>query len=392
MNRPMRSPRANAAMSLAQDAVLSLTARPGRTLGMVSAIILAATSATAAITIADTQQIQIDRRFDLQRSSAVVITAQSAADGFDPDAIAQIAALDPVTDAGELSVWADSVTVAVNSWTPSSTAPLIAADPGGLQAAAQSITGADPQHITVDQPLAWIGTTLASRLGANDLTIAQTIEVNGRRHLVAGIATARPGFDYLNTSIVVGRATATALIPMARTTRLVAAIRPGAASAVADYALAALDPTRTRTLADVTPPDGEILLGDIAGDLRLIGLAIGGFVGLAGIVAVANTMSMSVTQRTRELGLRSAIGWTPSRVRALILAEASAAGIAAATIGCALGIAIALIWAASQGWQPILERGLPATAIAAGTLASLIGGVVPAQRAARISPLTAMRS
>ena len=111
-----------------------------------------------------------------------------------------------------------------------------------------------------------------------------------------------------------------------------------------------------------------------------------------GIVAVANTMSMSVAQRARELGLRSAIGWTPARIRTLILLESGTAGFLAATAGCALGTAIALCWALTQSWQPILTRELPPVAIIAGTIAALIGGLIPARRAARISPLTAMRS
>ena len=382
----------NAAIAVAHDAILSLTAKPARTLGMVSGIMLAIASATAAIMIADTQQVQIDRRFDLQRSAAVVIMAQSAPEGFAAAAIGRIAALEPVTSAGELSVWADSVTITANTWSKTSNATLLTADAGGLTTVSDTIVGADPHCLSLDQPLAWIGTTIATRLGITGVTTAQTIEVNSRRYTLAGVVTATVGFEYVNTSIVLGRRAATALIPAGRTIRLVAAVRPGAASAVADYALADLDPTRTLGLQDVTPPDGQVLLGNVAGDLRLIGLALGGFVGLVGIVAVANTMSMSVAQRARELGLRSAIGWTPARIRTLILLESGTAGFLAATAGCALGTAIALCWALTQSWQPILTRELPPVAIIAGTIAALIGGLIPARRAARISPLTAMRS
>lgn len=384
--------RRNALAAVVQDALLSLTAKPARTLGMVSGILLAIASATAAIMIADTQQVQIDRRFDLQRSTAVVIAAESAPHGFDTAAVARIAALEPVTSAGELSIWADQVTVSANQYTPQSTASLVGADAGGLDTGATVTAGADPSSLRFDQPLAWLGSSVAARLGVTNLATPQTVELNSRRFSVAGIVTAKPGFEYLNTSVIIGRASASRIIPSARTTRLVASIRPGAASAVAGYALADLDPFKTLGLKDVTPPDGQILLGNVAGDLRLIGLALGGFVGLVGIVAVANTMSMSVTQRTRELGLRAAIGWTPARIRALILIESGLAGLVAATGGCAVGTAIAISWALSQGWQPILTRELPPIAIVAGTIASLVGGLLPARRAASISPLTAMRS
>lgn len=100
------------------DATLSLTAKPARTLGMMAGIMLAAASATGAMVVADTQQTQIDRRFDLQRSSAVVIQAQSAPEGFDPSAIAAIADLEPVNEAGELSIWSEAMATTVNRWSP----------------------------------------------------------------------------------------------------------------------------------------------------------------------------------------------------------------------------------------------------------------------------------
>ncbi|MFT4216265.1 MAG: ABC transporter permease [Micropruina sp.] len=382
----------NSVVALVTDAMLSLTAKPLRTLGMASGIMLAITSCTAAIMIADTQQVQIDRRFDLQRSAAVVITAQTAPDGFQPAAIASIAALEPVATAGELSIWSDQVTVAANAWTAPSTASLLAADAGGLAVGGRTTLGADAQLLSVDRPLVWLGSGLAARLGVRDLRRPQTVEIDSRRYGVAGIVTANPGFDYLDTSVVLSRASAARIVPAARTTRLVAAIRPGAASAVGDYALAVLDPTRSLGLVDVTPPDGEILLGGVAGDLHLIGLTLGGFIGLVGIVAVANTMSMSVAQRARELGLRSAMGWKPGRIRALILLESGITGALAATAGCVLGIGIAIGWSLSQEWTPILDRRLPMVLVIAGTLAALVGGLIPAQHAATTSPLEAMRS
>lgn len=250
----------------------------------------------------------------------------------------------------------------------------------------------DPRSLTLDQPLVWVGHRLAQRLGLVDLRSPQTISLLHRPFSVAGLVTAKPGFEYLDTSLIVGRQPAVTLVPAGRTIRAIAAVRPGAAHAVAQYATAALDPTRTLDLVDVTPPDGEQLLTNVAADLRLLGLALGGFVGLIGTVAVANTMSMSVTQRTRELGLRSAMGWTPGRIRLLILIESTTAGLYAAIVGCTIGIGIALTWVGIQGWQPVVSKALPAIVISAGTLAAIAGGLLPAQRAAHISPLVAMRT
>jgi len=378
--------------TLLNDAALSLTGKPARTIGMGAGILLAVASATTATLIADTQQYQIDLRFDLQRSSIVVLQAQTPpSEGFPPHAVSQITQLEPVSSAGELSIWADSQPVAANPYTPISAAPLIVADSGGLAAAGVTTTGMDPKLINTNQPLVWIGTTLANRLGLDEGQ-PNTILINARPYTIAGTLTAASGFGYLNTGITMGRPTATKITPIGKTIRLLIGVRPGAASTTAQYAQAILDPTSQQHLVDATPPDGQILQHNVAGDLRTIGLALGGFIGLVGMIAVANTMSMTVNQRYRELGLRAAMGWTPNRIRTLILTESTIAGLAASIIGCTLGITIAITWALTQQWQPIILKQLPAIVITLGTLASLTGGLIPAQRAGHIPPITAMRN
>jgi putative ABC transport system permease protein len=375
-----------------QDAALSLTAKPVRTVGMVAGIVLGVASATAAVLIADTQQVQIDRRFDMQRSPAIVLQADYPPDdGFDSEALASIAGLEPVGAAGELSIWLDNVAVAANQYSAVSGVPLVVADAGGLAAADTRVTGMAPQSLGLDRKLAWVGADLGERLGLRPGS-PETIVVNSQVYSVAGVINADAGFGYLKTSVVVSRATAQRIAPAGRTIRVVASVRPGAAAAVAGYVTPRLDPFEKLGIVDVTPPDGELLMGNVAADLRMIGLALGAFVGFVGMVAVANTMNMTVNQRSRELGLRSAMGWSSGRIRNLILVESGIAGSIAAIIGCALGILTAMCWAAIQGWQLIVAKELPPGVIFAGIAASLVGGIIPARQAAKTSPLTAMRS
>jgi len=382
----------NQSAALVQDALLSLTAKPIRTVGMVAGILLAVASTTTAILIADTQQFRVDVLFDLQRSSIVMIQAQNPpANGFSPEALAKISQLEPVGSVGELSIWVDNLPIAVNQYSDASGAPLIVADAGGLAAAGATVSGMDPKLIPIDAPLVWLGSTLFNRLGLREGS-PETVVVNARTYSVAGIIDAGHGFGYLNTGIVVGRATAQKIVPAGRTIRVIIGVRPGSASAVAQYSMAVIDPSTELSLVNATPPDGQILLQNVSGDLRTIGLALGGFIGFVGLIAVANTMSMAVNQRSRELGLRSAMGWAPSRIRALILVESTIAGLVASIIGCTLGVAISLTWALVQSWQPIVLKQLPFIVIGLGTMASLIGGFIPAQRAGSISPMTAMRS
>jgi len=377
------------------DAYLSLTARPLRTTAMVAGIVLGVASATAAVVIADTQRAQIDKRFDEQRSQFVVLVANGdSSQAFRPRRVADVEALEPVSAAGEFSIWNDAIPVSANPFTQGDRAPLLGATASGL-AASQTRTLAGIPLLGIDRlsrrSVVWLGSALARRLGIR-MDLPQTVSLAGRPYTVAGILQNDFGFGYVNASVVMSSALARAEYGPGKTVRFLAHVRPGAAGAVADYARAALDPTGQQRLADATPPDGRILLGHVASDLRRIGLALGIFVGFIGMVAVANTQSMAVSQRSRELGLRAALGWGRGRIGRLILAESGIAGLIAAIIGCGLGLLGAFLWCRVQGWELIVSPVLGPLLIVGGTVSSLVGGLIPARRAASISPLEAMRS
>jgi putative ABC transport system permease protein len=377
------------------DAFASLTARPLRTAAMMAGIVLGVASTTAAVLIADTQQVQIDKRFDAQRSRFVVLQANGdASAGFAPDQVAAVTALEPVSAAGELSIWRESAPVGVNPFVVPLSVPLVGATSAGLQAAEVTAVAGVPASgvdALADRSVVWLGADLAARLGV-DLFRPETVSIAGLTLTVAGVLRGGSAFGYLNASAILPRALAQRSYGRGTTLRFLARVRPGAAAAVGRYARAVLDPEQRMSLADVTQPDGRILLGSVAADLRRIGLSLGAFVGFVGMVAVANTLSMSVSQRSRELGLRAAMGWNRRRIGVLVLVESGIAGLVAAVIGCGFGLAAAVAWCVVQGWELIVSPWLGPLVILAGTASSLVGGLLPAHRAASVSPLVAMRS
>jgi putative ABC transport system permease protein len=386
---------------LVQDALASLLLRPGHTIGMVSGIMLGVASALAAVVIADTQQAHVNLQFDLQRSAHTIVKAQTPTDeGFPRSQVERAAKLDPVSGIGEFSIWADTAGVARSTGSPSSTAPVIVADDGGLRATGtRVIGGADPRLLdrTDAMPVAWLGRRLAADLGVapatgRGVTDAQIV-LDGVPLSVAGIITNRGGFGYADHAVLISRPTALATVGgLGDNVRLVAHVRPGSAGAVAAYLLRAADPSATLDLSDVTPPDGAKLLGRVGADLRTIGAALGLFIGLVGMIAIANTLMMSVHQRRRELGLRSAIGWSRARIGGLIVAESGVAGLVAGLVGSGLGLGVAAAWCWVHAWALVMPPALPFLVTAAGVAASLVGGAVPALSAASSSPMEAMRS
>jgi putative ABC transport system permease protein len=101
---------------------------------------------------------------------------------------------------------------------------------------------------------------------------------------------------------------------------------------------------------------------------------------------------VSVTERTREIGLRKALGATPLVIRRQFLVEASVLGLLGGITGAALGIvgAIVLPHFISNGIaiSPVAVVGAIAVAVGIG----VVFGVYPATRAARLAPIDALRS
>ncbi|MBL4844735.1 MAG: ABC transporter permease [Planctomycetes bacterium] len=111
-------------------------------------------------------------------------------------------------------------------------------------------------------------------------------------------------------------------------------------------------------------------------------------------IGVANTMLMSVFDRTREIGLLRAVGWSRGRIVLMIEAE----GVILSTVGGLLGVPIGLvlIWASGQmvqlGWLSVeLDPLLYVQAVGAATLIGLIGSAYPALRASYLEPTEALR-
>ncbi len=116
---------------------------------------------------------------------------------------------------------------------------------------------------------------------------------------------------------------------------------------------------------------------------------------IIGSVIVLNTMWMTVLERTREIGVLRAVGWSRGQVMATVLIESVAIGAAAMIVGAALGVllaeGVARAPVTSQFVRPSFGTGQFALAGGAALVLSVIGGALPAWRAARISPAEALR-
>jgi putative ABC transport system permease protein len=119
-----------------------------------------------------------------------------------------------------------------------------------------------------------------------------------------------------------------------------------------------------------------------------------GVVGLSlvvGGIVIMNIMLMAVTQRTREIGLRKALGARRSDIMAQMLTESVVLSIFGGIVGTLFGIAIALTIAAFTPIPAAVEAWSVALGISITALVGLFFGLYPALRAARLDPIEALR-
>ncbi len=131
--------------------------------------------------------------------------------------------------------------------------------------------------------------------------------------------------------------------------------------------------------------------------------SVGGLALLVASIGIANTMVMSVYERTREIGILKAVGASPGDIRLLFMAEASLIGMLGGVVGTIfgwlLGIGLNEAILAYLAWKEIPMTGtffvvsgwLVALALAFATLVGLLAGLYPAARAAKLDPLEALR-
>jgi putative ABC transport system permease protein len=122
------------------------------------------------------------------------------------------------------------------------------------------------------------------------------------------------------------------------------------------------------------------LLGAVAG----VSLLVGG-------IGIMNIMLVSVTERTREIGIRLAIGAQESQVLTQFLVEAVVLSILGGVIGILLGLGLSALATSGMGLPFIPDPRIVATAFVFSALVGVVFGFFPARRAARMDPIDALR-
>jgi putative ABC transport system permease protein len=139
-----------------------------------------------------------------------------------------------------------------------------------------------------------------------------------------------------------------------------------------------------------TQAELQTLQEGIFGALSALLVAIAAISLLVGGIGVMNIMLVSVTERTREIGIRMAIGAREADILVQFLVEAIALAVAGGLVGTLFGYGAILGLSAALGWSMTLDTGSLVLALGVSSMIGIVFGFFPARRAAKLDPVAAL--
>jgi putative ABC transport system permease protein len=257
---------------------------------------------------------------------------------------------------------------------------------------------------TAREPVAVLGAATAQRMGIDRIRPGERIwvcdqsqqcPVGGMWFYVAGILNPDAYAPEIDSAVLVGFPAAVRYLGLdghpseiyVRT-----ASSPAVTTAVDNLLGAQAWPENPNQVGVSRPSAALTAQADAKGALDTLFLGLGAVALLVGAIGVANIMIISVLERRSEIGLRRALGATRGQIRAQFLAEAILLSLAGGAAGVVLGAAATAAYARGHGEPAVIPPEAWAGGLAAAVIIGALAGLLPAIRAARLSPTQALLS
>jgi len=248
---------------------------------------------------------------------------------------------------------------------------------------------------TARQPVAVLGAATARRLGIDRIRPGMRIWVGGMWFYVTGILNQDTYAPEIDPAVLVGFPAAEKYLHFDGhpSEIYVRTVDTQAATTRVHSLLGAQANPQNPSQVDVSQPsDALTAQADAQGALDTLFLGLGVVALLVGAIGVANIMIISVLERRSEIGLRRALGATKGQIRSQFLAEAILLSLAGGVIGVIAGAAATAAYARVHGETVVIPPQAWAGGLAATLLIGALAGLLPAIRAARLSPTRALWS
>jgi len=248
---------------------------------------------------------------------------------------------------------------------------------------------------TANEPAAVLGATTAQLLGIDRVRPGMRIWVSGQWFYVTGILNPAPYAPEVNSAVLIGFPAAEKYLHFdGHPSKIYVRTTNGPAATIAvDHLLGPQASPEDPSEVTVSQPSDALTAQAAAkGALDSLFLGLGAVALLVGAIGVANIMVISVLERRQEIGLRRALGATRGQIRVQFLSEAVLLSVIGSTVGVLAGAAATAVYAHAKGWAVVIPADAWVGGLAAALLIGALAGLLPAIRAARLSPTQALWS
>jgi putative ABC transport system permease protein len=283
--------------------------------------------------------------------------------------------------------------------------PLIPAiNTNGLSVQAASLGLPDAVGTTVAQgrylnaatarlPVAVLGSSAARRLGVDHLFPGERIWLGGQWFYLAGILASAPLAPEIDNSVLVGFPAAKRYLGFdGHPTTIYVRSLTSQVEAVQSVLAATANPEAPNEVEVSQPSDALTARAKTQSALNSLFLGLGAISLLVGAVGVGNIMLIGVLERRSEIGLRRALGATKGQIRTQFLAEAILLSLLGGAVGIVAGVLATAVYASTKQWTIVIPLLAWAGGIGAALIIGALAGLLPAVRAARLSPTEALRT
>jgi len=249
---------------------------------------------------------------------------------------------------------------------------------------------------TTHEPVAVLGATTARLLGFDRIQPGMRIWVGGQWFYVTGILNPAVYAPEIDSAVLVGFPAAEKYLTFdghpseiyVRTTSNDQAVTTRVDSLLGDEA----NPEDPGQVTVSQPSAALTAQADAKGALDTLFLGLGAVALLVGAIGVANIMIISVLERRQEIGLRRALGATRGQIRIQFLAEAVLLSLAGGIIGVIAGAVATAAYARGHSEAVVIPPDAWAGGLGAAVIIGAAAGLLPAIRAARLSPVQSLWS
>ncbi len=251
--------------------------------------------------------------------------------------------------------------------------------------------GAYLNAATAREPVAVLGAAAAQRLGIDRIWPGERIWLGGMWFYVTGILKPAVLTPEIDSAVLIGFPAAAKYLHFdGHPSTIYVKTQTSQVTAVDNLLAATANPENPSEVSVSQPSAALVAQADAQAAFNVLFLGLGAVALLVGAVGVANIMVISVLERRSEIGLRRALGATKGHIRIQFLSEAILLALLGGAAGVTVGVLATAIYATTKGWAVIVPALAWGGGLGAALLIGAAAGLLPALRAARMSPTEAL--